>query len=668
MFQSVVAHRLLLRQLSYLGALDKSDVFERHEVFETAFKNIWADNADEMSRRYTGVGALKTDFTRTGKRTGKGLVQDGLKSVQRMAQHMLKDTEKQKCIDQFLGQVHGVARSSPLGLPTTQNFPALEGLLVDVDHAARALLLCSTALQVETRVPLDTVFSVAPVLGTAGAVRVWLNTQPDPIRIPLRSTSVRADFVHCVSLLAPLPRPPPDVTHLDVMALTWHAPSAPVSPQATFGHLPKAAAIIVLALQNVAYSLPDEPETPPLVQSGGMTAECHFVACFRSYLGAEYELMQCVGGGCTRLALFARINVLPFLVNVYGCLVGSAPLAPAGSATVVDSLTTPTKSFSSLVKEKMTAVRQQMQPPATTAPENAIGCALRVSVMGLPLCFFTTGGEVSAGSKNFVYLFGRNAAAFDAYNALSVTPHTYWLGSASPHLFDVSAWLCLASNDAVRGHVLSLSPVTDLLSSDPPERAPVSASSGALASRAVACCFYVPVHLSAAGVRVQLTLQDIHVSSLSEVPSSPPPHLVLSSPCAMDNHFGHNATPPSQALFWLGPFNMLLLLSSGGSEWVTVDVYSERTHLARGRLMVQDAFAMPEASLVLRSATGALWGHCKVHPRAVVVPSPPMSGLGGGGGGGGAAAAPPPVPQRPPKGDLINFSAPNSLSPALLDF
>lgn len=30
-----------------------------------------------MSKRYTGVGALKTDFTRTGKRSAKGAVADG---------------------------------------------------------------------------------------------------------------------------------------------------------------------------------------------------------------------------------------------------------------------------------------------------------------------------------------------------------------------------------------------------------------------------------------------------------------------------------------------------------------------------------------------------------------------------------------------------------------
>lgn len=34
--------------------------------FETVFKNMWANHADAVSRLYSGTGALKTDFTRTG--------------------------------------------------------------------------------------------------------------------------------------------------------------------------------------------------------------------------------------------------------------------------------------------------------------------------------------------------------------------------------------------------------------------------------------------------------------------------------------------------------------------------------------------------------------------------------------------------------------------------
>lgn len=52
-------------------------------LFERQFMRMWADNADAMSILYSGTGALKTDFTRTGKRTLQGMVNDGINSVTR---------------------------------------------------------------------------------------------------------------------------------------------------------------------------------------------------------------------------------------------------------------------------------------------------------------------------------------------------------------------------------------------------------------------------------------------------------------------------------------------------------------------------------------------------------------------------------------------------------
>lgn len=39
-------------------------------------RHVWTDNGDRMSLQYAGTGALKTDFTRNGVRTHKGLLQD----------------------------------------------------------------------------------------------------------------------------------------------------------------------------------------------------------------------------------------------------------------------------------------------------------------------------------------------------------------------------------------------------------------------------------------------------------------------------------------------------------------------------------------------------------------------------------------------------------------
>jgi hypothetical protein len=56
---------------------------------------VWADNADAISVQYAGTGALKTDFTRTGKRTKFGLLQDGTNSLIRYFKNNFSDGFRQ---------------------------------------------------------------------------------------------------------------------------------------------------------------------------------------------------------------------------------------------------------------------------------------------------------------------------------------------------------------------------------------------------------------------------------------------------------------------------------------------------------------------------------------------------------------------------------------------
>lgn len=103
--QSCIAKKVLAGQLSHLGIIQNKEMLSNYSLFETIFQNAWADNADVMSIRYTGTGALKTDFTRTGKRSVAGLLQDGMSSVKRMVNSVLLDKDKQESIDLFLGNI-----------------------------------------------------------------------------------------------------------------------------------------------------------------------------------------------------------------------------------------------------------------------------------------------------------------------------------------------------------------------------------------------------------------------------------------------------------------------------------------------------------------------------------------------------------------------------------
>jgi phosphatidylinositol 4-phosphatase len=52
--------------LREIGILKENDIVDNHHSFFSVFKNVWANNADQISMMYSGTGALKNDFTRTG--------------------------------------------------------------------------------------------------------------------------------------------------------------------------------------------------------------------------------------------------------------------------------------------------------------------------------------------------------------------------------------------------------------------------------------------------------------------------------------------------------------------------------------------------------------------------------------------------------------------------
>jgi phosphatidylinositol 4-phosphatase len=78
-----------------LGILQEGQRVEDQTGFEQMFKEIWADHADIISTQYSGTGALKTDFTRTGKRTKAGLLRDGINSAVRYYKNNFADGFRQ---------------------------------------------------------------------------------------------------------------------------------------------------------------------------------------------------------------------------------------------------------------------------------------------------------------------------------------------------------------------------------------------------------------------------------------------------------------------------------------------------------------------------------------------------------------------------------------------
>ena len=99
--QAAVARWTLNLQLKAAGILAENDGVDQQEDIDVALREsaetvftspylysnnglpVWSEHADLISKAYAGTGALKTDFTRTGKRTRQGAIDDLKKSVLR---------------------------------------------------------------------------------------------------------------------------------------------------------------------------------------------------------------------------------------------------------------------------------------------------------------------------------------------------------------------------------------------------------------------------------------------------------------------------------------------------------------------------------------------------------------------------------------------------------
>ncbi|KAF4269690.1 hypothetical protein KXX16_000496 [Aspergillus fumigatus] len=101
--QSMLGRWAVSRQLMDAGVLRPGEAANDDREFENLFRNIWADNADVVSKAYSGTGALKTDFTRTGQRTRAGMVQDLCNSITRYIRNNFLDGPRQDGFDVFLG-------------------------------------------------------------------------------------------------------------------------------------------------------------------------------------------------------------------------------------------------------------------------------------------------------------------------------------------------------------------------------------------------------------------------------------------------------------------------------------------------------------------------------------------------------------------------------------
>jgi len=88
--QSAIARIILEKQIKQANCVCD---------YDSGFRNAWTDNANYISIQYSGTPALKTDFTRTGKRTKMGALSDGKNSMMRYYINTFEDGTRQDAYD-----------------------------------------------------------------------------------------------------------------------------------------------------------------------------------------------------------------------------------------------------------------------------------------------------------------------------------------------------------------------------------------------------------------------------------------------------------------------------------------------------------------------------------------------------------------------------------------
>ncbi|GLD99718.1 hypothetical protein PINS_up008446 [Pythium insidiosum] len=142
--QSLFARRSLLLQLHETAALKGDVLSSPFADLERVFKHVWGNNADAISLHYAGTGALKTDFTRTGKRTKRGALQDAYNSCLRYVLNNFVDGHRQDVVDLLLGR-YTVSRSRPSPFSSDRHdSESLEALLAKLLGLVVAFFLLET--------------------------------------------------------------------------------------------------------------------------------------------------------------------------------------------------------------------------------------------------------------------------------------------------------------------------------------------------------------------------------------------------------------------------------------------------------------------------------------------------------------------------------------------
>lgn len=126
--QSLIFRENIQNVLKTMGVLDDGHLIQGFPHFMQTFNNVMADIGDILSIQYAGTGALKTDFTRIGKRTFPGMMNDLKFTLIRYVKNNFFDGFRQDAIDLFLGN-HQFIPGAPDSIESFTTYTPLHALL-----------------------------------------------------------------------------------------------------------------------------------------------------------------------------------------------------------------------------------------------------------------------------------------------------------------------------------------------------------------------------------------------------------------------------------------------------------------------------------------------------------------------------------------------------------
>jgi len=104
--KTYISRFVFIKQLYDMGIIRRRTTsLVAYPQLERTFNHFWSENGDRISTLYTGTGALMGDYTRTGQRSMKGLMNDGLNSVTRYVKNNFIDEVRQRSIHLVLGKL-----------------------------------------------------------------------------------------------------------------------------------------------------------------------------------------------------------------------------------------------------------------------------------------------------------------------------------------------------------------------------------------------------------------------------------------------------------------------------------------------------------------------------------------------------------------------------------